>query len=89
MVLRIAKAKKYPSQARKKGIEGEVRVRFTIDRYGAILAREIQQSSGNRVLDQAALSVFDQLEKLPTPPQHLSGDEFTLMIPLNYSIKKT
>ncbi|MBA86170.1 MAG: energy transducer TonB [Rhodobacteraceae bacterium] len=89
VVLRIAKAKKYPSQARKKGIEGEVRVRFTIDRYGAILAREIQQSSGNRVLDQAALSVFDQLEKLPTPPQHLSGDEFTLMIPLNYSIKKT
>ncbi|MFT6426534.1 MAG: protein TonB [Celeribacter sp.] len=86
VVLRIAKAKTYPSQARKQGRTGEVRVTFTIDRYGVIIARDVAQSSGWDVLDQAALKVFDDLEKLPTPPNHLHGDSFTLVIPLNYRI---
>lgn len=88
VVLRIAKAKSYPQAARRKGIEGEVRVRFTLDRYGAILAHEVETSSGSSLLDTAALRVFDELGKLPTPPRHLSGESFTLVIPLNYRIKK-
>lgn len=88
VVLRIAKAKTYPPEARKKGIEGEVKVRFTIDRYGKVLARELAESSGAAPLDAAALAVFDGLEKLPTPPAHLAGAQFTLLIPLNYTIRK-
>ena len=88
LVLRIAKAKTYPATARKQGREGEVRVSFTLDRYGAIIARHIEKSSGWDSLDQAALKVFDDLEKLPTPPNHLHGDSFTLVIPLNYKINK-
>lgn len=88
VVLRIAKAKTYPKLARKKGIAGEVRVKFTINRYGNVISRAVETSSGYPVLDQAALKVFDDLDKLPTPPGHLLGDSFTLMIPLNYSIKK-
>ncbi|WGW03187.1 energy transducer TonB [Tropicibacter oceani] len=88
VVLRIAKAKAYPQLARKKGIEGEVMVKFTLDRYGAILDRAVHVSSGYPVLDKAALQVFDGLDKLPTPPNHLAGDRFTLVIPLNYRIRK-
>ncbi len=88
VVVRIAKAKTYPQAARQKGIEGEVRVTFTLDRYGAVLAREVETSSGSDLLDQAALAVFDGLDKLPTPPGHLAGDSFTLVIPLNYRIRK-
>ncbi|WP_146586064.1 energy transducer TonB [Puniceibacterium confluentis] len=88
VVVRIAKAKQYPQAARKQGIEGEVRVTFTLDRYGAVLAREVETSSGSDLLDQAALAVFDALEKLPTPPGHLAGDSFTLVIPLNYRIRR-
>ncbi len=88
MVLRIAKAKSYPASARKKGLEGEVMVKFTLDRYGAVLACEVHTSSGHVELDRAALEVFDGLGKLPTPPNHLSGDSFTLVVPLNYVIRK-
>ena len=87
IVVRISKAKRYPDLARKKKIEGEVMVRFTIDRYGNVLNRDVDKSSGWPVLDNAALKVFDDLEKLPTPPNHLAGDEFTLMVPLRYSFK--
>lgn len=88
VVLRIAKAKLYPSAARKNGVEGEVRVKFTIDRYGTVIAHEVADSSGFALLDQAALKVFDDVGKLPTPPAHLAGDSFSLVIPLNYRIKK-
>ncbi|GAA4221140.1 protein TonB [Sagittula marina] len=87
IVVRISKAKRYPKLARSRRIEGEVLVRFTVDRYGAVLARTLEQSSGWPVLDQAALEVFDEIGKLPTPPNHLEGAEFTLMVPLRYSFK--
>ena len=41
IVLRISKAKRYPADARRQKIEGEVRVRFTVDTYGTIIARDI------------------------------------------------
>lgn len=87
IVVRISKAKRYPSLARKKRIKGEVMVRFTLDRYGKVLSRSVEASSGWPVLDEAALKVFDDMEKLPTPPAHLSGTEFTLMVPLRYSFR--
>lgn len=87
IVVRISKAKRYPDLARKRKIEGEVMVRFTLDRYGKITARSVEKSSGWPVLDEAALKVFDDMEKLPTPPAHLQGSEFTLMVPLRYSFR--
>lgn len=88
IVLRIAKAKTYPAGARKKGIEGEVRVAFEIDRYGKIIHRQIETSSGYPVLDQAALSVLDEIGKMPTPPNSLDGETFAMVIPFNFRIKR-
>lgn len=87
IVLRISKVRKYPPQARKERIEGEVRVRFTLDQYGAILSSEIETSSGSWVLDEAALAVFDEIGKLPTPPRYFEGERFTLLAPIRYSFR--
>ncbi len=87
VVVRIASARAYPAAARSKKIEGEVRVRFTIDAYGAVVAREIETSSGWPVLDNAALSVLDGLDKLPTPPQNLGRDRITMIVPINYRFR--
>lgn len=88
IVIRIAKAKTYPQSARKDGIEGEVRVAFEIDRYGRVLTREIEKSSGYPALDEAALKVLDEIGKMPTPPNHLEGETFAMVIPFNFRIKK-
>ncbi|MCY0096888.1 energy transducer TonB [Hoeflea ulvae] len=87
IVLRISKVRKYPSLARQKRIEGEVRVRFTLDQYGSILSSQIETSSGWPVLDEAALAVFTEIGKLPTPPSYLEGDSFTLLAPIRYSFR--
>lgn len=87
IVLKIHENKRYPKLARRKRIEGEVKLQFTIDRYGKIISKEIAKSSGWPVLDNAALKVLQKIGKLPTPPNHLTGDSFTLVIPIRYRFK--
>lgn len=87
VVLKISKAKKYPKTARTKRIEGEVQVRFTLDRYGKVLRAEVGKSSGWPVLDNAAVQTVKDIGKMPTPPNFMSGSEFTLMIPLRYRFR--
>ncbi|MEQ6250214.1 energy transducer TonB [Sulfitobacter sp. HNIBRBA3233] len=87
IVLLISKAKTYPPQARSDRIEGEVQVKFTVDRYGALISTEVAKSSGSEILDRAALRTVEGLEKMPTPPNYLAGDAFALIIPLRYSFR--
>jgi len=87
IVLLISSSKTYPKKARRDGIEGEVQIKFTLDRYGALTATEVAQSSGSPVLDDAAISTVEKLKKMPTPPNYMTGDAFTLIIPLRYSFR--
>ncbi|KIN72630.1 TonB family protein [Sulfitobacter guttiformis] len=87
IVLLISGAKTYPAKARSNRIEGLVQIRFTLDRYGALIATEVARSSGSTLLDEAAVTTVEQLAKMPAPPNYLTGDEFTLMIPLRYSFR--
>jgi len=45
----------YPPRARRAGIEGVATVRVRLDAAGAVLAVELVQASGSRLLDEAAL----------------------------------
>lgn len=87
IVLMISQAKTYPPKARRERIEGEVQIRFTLDRYGAVISAEIADSAGWPVLDRAALQTVEGIEKMPSPPNYLDGDEFTLLIPLRYRFR--
>ncbi|MFD2741383.1 TonB family protein [Sulfitobacter aestuarii] len=87
IVLLISGAKTYPAKARSDRIEGEVQVRFTLDRYGTLTTVEVARSSGSAILDEAAVQTVKKLEKMPTPPNYLTGEEFTLIIPLRYSFR--
>ncbi len=87
IVLLISGAKTYPAQARSDRIEGEVQVQFTLDRYGALIATEVAKSSGSSLLDDAAVETVKRLGKMPTPPNYLTGEAFTLIIPLRYSFR--
>lgn len=45
----------YPDMAKEENIQGDVTVRITVGPTGAVLAEAIQESSGNPLLDNAAL----------------------------------
>ena len=70
----------YPEEARRQGIEGEALVLLIIDPSGNVVAARIEQSSGYRILDDAALSAVRSLRSLPAdaPQQSLLPVRFRL-----------
>lgn len=55
----------YPEEARRNGIQGEALVYLLIEPGGKVIASRIEQSSGFKILDDAALSAVRSLRALP------------------------
>jgi periplasmic protein TonB len=55
----------YPAEAIARGLEGEVLVLIIIDESGRVTAARVEQGSGHRILDDAALRAVRSLRSLP------------------------
>ena len=55
----------YPLEAIAQGLEGEVLVLIIIDENGQVTAARVEQGSGHRILDDAALRAVRSLRSLP------------------------
>ena len=55
----------YPPEAIARGLEGEVLVLIVIDESGRVTAARVEQGSGHRILDDAALRAVRSLRSLP------------------------
>jgi periplasmic protein TonB len=55
----------YPTEAIARGLEGEVLVLIIIDESGRVTAARVEQGSGHRILDDAALRAVRSLRSLP------------------------
>jgi protein TonB len=73
----------YPDAARSAGLHGTVQVRLNLSRDGRVLGAWVQQSSGETVLDAAALEVIRRAQPLPAIPRDLP-DSLDVYLPLEY-----
>ena len=87
LVSHLNRYKRYPRTARRRRIEGDVRVRFGVDRSGQISAAAVVASSGFAALDEEALAVLQRASPLPPPPAQVRGATFDLVLPLQFRIK--
>ena len=55
----------YPQEAIARGLEGEVLVLIIIGEEGQVTAARVEQGSGHRILDDAALRAVRSLRSLP------------------------
>ena len=73
----------YPRRARKRGIVGEVNVKFTLSRDGEVHSIEII-SSNSEILSRAAIRTIENSSgEFPKP-----SEELTLHVPINYELKR-
>ena len=85
----LARYKRYPDQARRRGIQGTCQVRFNLDRHGKVLSVALAKSSGNAALDQATLSMINRASPVPTPPAELlSNGQLELVAPFIYALER-
>jgi protein TonB len=55
----------YPREAIAQGLEGEVLVLIIIDESGRVTAARVEEGSGHKILDDAALHAVRSLRSLP------------------------
>ncbi len=84
----LERYKKYPADARKRGEQGVVLVRFTIDRQGNPVAEpHIERGSGFAALDNEVLALIRRAAPLPPFPPSMDRSSLDLTVPVQFHLQ--
>lgn len=83
----FAKHKQYPRVAQMRGWQGTSRIELQIDATGTVTAVNIAESSGFEILDKQAIESVRKALPLPPIPEELRGKEFTIVVPMKFSLQ--
>ena len=86
LAIHIAKYKKYPRIAQRRGWQGEVVLQVKLTGQGKLISKILRKSSGFRILDQEGLSMIDRAIPFPSPPSILNGRTFTILVPIKFTL---
>ena len=82
----LQRYKRYPSQARRIGLQGVPVVVFTVDRNGTVLSAHLQKGSGHEMLDSEAVELFRRASPLPAMPADMPAPhQFTM--PVEFTLR--
>lgn len=84
---KIQQSRKYPADARQKGIEGAVEMAFTIMKQGALKNVDITGASGYMPLDEEAVATIKRASPFPEIPAGFGGQELTMKVKLIFDIE--
>ncbi len=82
----VAKKQVYPRSGLSREIEGDARVRVTIDRSGTLVNYEITQPTGHAILDRAVEKLMKRIDPMPEPPASLDEAQLTFVLPLRWQL---
>jgi periplasmic protein TonB len=81
---RLKQYKRYPHEAQRRGVRGQVIVRFKVDDSGQLVFSEITRSSGSPILDEEALALLKRASPFQAPPP---GAELDYTLPIRFGVK--
>jgi periplasmic protein TonB len=79
----LQRFKRYPPGAR--GAAGTVMVLFELNRAGEVISSKVQKSSGNSVLDEAALDILRRASPFPSFPAAKPGTQDLYLAPVAFA----
>jgi protein TonB len=65
-------------------LTGTVLIRFTVGPTGQVLSREVQKSSGSKLLDEAAMAALDRASPFPPMPEELARGPIEVQVPFKF-----
>lgn len=65
-------------------ISGTVLIKFTVGPKGELLSRTVQQSSGSKILDEAAMAALDRAAPFPPLPQEIASGPLEVQVPFRF-----
>lgn len=84
---RIGRYKKYPFLARKRELEGQVGIRFLLTGAGEAQQIAVSKSSGQELLDKAALKAVQDGAPFPRPPADLLAEPLTIELNIVFNLQ--
>ena len=79
--------KLYPRIAVENDWQGKVEIRIVIDASGSIATLSVRSSAGHPLLDRQALEMIERAKEMALIPPALRGREFSVDIPVVFSLK--
>lgn len=86
---RIESKKRYPRSAREMGLEGRSGVKLTILKDGSLENVEITESSGNELLDNAALESIRRAAPFPPIPESIERNKIDISVYIVFKINSS
>lgn len=84
VLVKLRRAKRYPSQARRDRLQGTATVSFTVARSGAVSGVRLARSSGHTLLDQAALEMVHRASPMPKVPDDIRDNKLNFTVPVRF-----
>ena len=78
----------YPLILKKKNISGSLFVNLSLNTNGEILDLSLNQSSGNKTLDNVALQLIKKIKLFPSAEFEAKNKIFNFLIPLNFDLNQ-
>ena len=78
----------YPLILKKKNISGSLIVNLSLNTNGEILDLSLNQSSGNKILDNVALQLIKKIKLFPSAEFEAKNKIFNFLIPLNFDLNQ-
>ena len=82
----IAKHKKYPRIAQRRKMQGEVVIEIQIKGDGSLISKNIQKSSGHKVLDKEGMNMMEKSKPFPVPPEAMKDSVTTVIVPIAFNL---
>lgn len=83
----LARAKRYPERALRRGVTGEATIRIEIKSDGSLAEFAILRSAGATVLDEELRAMVDRAAPFPSFPGDLRRSSLALVVPVAFTIK--
>ena len=80
----LERHKEYPPAAQQRRQQGVVLLYIVIDRDGRVINSRIQKSSGQQLLDQAALAMLERAQPLPPIPDDMNKERLKFVVPVQF-----
>jgi periplasmic protein TonB len=87
LLAHIARFKRFPPAAQRRGEQGVVLMRLTLARGGGVLASSMVRGSGYADLDQEAQAWMARAEPLPAFPPEITAAQMDIVVPLRFIMR--
>ncbi|MEM9060869.1 MAG: TonB family protein [Pseudomonadota bacterium] len=83
----VERKKRYPKRAKRRGTTGTAKIRITLDASGRLVSASMTSSSGESILDDAAMAAIKRVGRFPKIPEEMGQSQVKVTLPIAFRLR--